>query len=108
MRCNNLLARIANLAFDVQLLAEDLCSRFDGKFLLLGTGQNALTDTPNLQKLMARFRVPIQLTNTDIQTVIRKTILDKKPTAIAPLNTNWMHHQVKFPQSGRHCLWLSN
>jgi hypothetical protein len=76
----------ANLAFDVQLLAEDLCSRFDGKFLLVGTGQNALTDTPNLQRLMARFRVPVQLTNTDIQTVIRKTILDKKPTAIAPLN----------------------
>jgi hypothetical protein len=77
----------SNLAFDVQLLAEDLCSRFDGKFLLVGTGQNALTDTPNLQRLMARFRVPVQLTNTDIQTVIRKTILDKKPTAIAPLNT---------------------
>lgn len=77
----------ANLAFDVQLLAEDLCSRFDGKFLLVGTGQNALTDTPNLQRLMARFRVSVQLTNTDIQTVIRKTILDKKPTAITPLNT---------------------
>ena len=77
----------SNLAFDVQLLAEDLCSRFDGKFLLAGTGQNALTDTPILQKLMARFRVPIQLTNTDIQTVIRKTILDKKPSAITPLNT---------------------
>jgi hypothetical protein len=77
----------SNLAFDVQLLAEDLCSRFNGKFLLVGTGQNALTDTPILQKLMARFRVPVQLTNTDIQTVIRKTILDKKPTAFAPLNT---------------------
>ncbi len=77
----------ANLAFDVQLLAEDLCSRFDGKFLLVGTGQNALTDTPNLQRLMARFRVSVQLTNTDIQTVIRKTILDKKPTSITPLNT---------------------
>ncbi|MEY5049169.1 MAG: hypothetical protein RLZZ175_2528 [Bacteroidota bacterium] len=77
----------ANLAFDVQLLAEDLSSRFDGKFFLIGTGQNALSDTPNLQRLMARFRVPIQLTNTDIQTVIRKTILDKKPTAITPLNT---------------------
>lgn len=77
----------ANLAFDVQLLAEDLCSRFDRKFLLVGTGQNALTDTPNLQRLMARFRVSVQLTNTDIQTVIRKTILDKKPTAITPLNT---------------------
>lgn len=77
----------SNLAFDVQLLAEDLCSRFEGKFLLVGTGQNALTDTPILQKLMARFRVPVQLTNTDIQTVIRKTILEKKPTAIASLNT---------------------
>lgn len=77
----------SNLAFDVQLLAEDLCSRFDGKFLLVGTGQNALTDTPNLQRLMARFRVPIQLTNTDIQTVIRKTILDKKPSAVVVLNT---------------------
>ena len=77
----------ANLAFDVQLLAEDLSSRFDGKFFLIGTGQNALSDTPILQKLMARFRVPIQLTNTDIQTVIRKTILDKKATSIAPLNT---------------------
>jgi len=76
----------SNLAFDVQLLAEDLCSRFDGKFVLVGTGQNALTDTPSLQKLMARFMVPIQLTNTDIQTVIRKTILDKKPSAIAELN----------------------
>lgn len=54
------------LADDVQFLAEDLCSRFDGKFLLVGTGQNALTDTPILQKLMARFRVPIQLTNTDM------------------------------------------
>lgn len=76
----------ADLTFDVQLLAEDLCSRFDGKFLLVGTGQNALTDTKDLQKLMARFRAPIQLTNTDIQTVIRKTILDKKASSITPLN----------------------
>lgn len=77
----------ANLATDVQFLAEDLCSRFDGKFLLVGTGQNALSDTPILQKLLARFRVPIQLSNTDIQTVIRKTILDKKPSSIALLNS---------------------
>lgn len=77
----------SNLAFDVQLLAEDLCSRFDGKFLLVGTGQSALTETPNLQRLMARFRVPVQLSNTDIQTVIRKTILDKKPSAIPNLSS---------------------
>lgn len=76
----------SNLAFDVQLLAEDLGSRFEGKFLLVGTGQNALRETPNLQKLMARFRIPIQLSNTDIQTVIRKTILDKKPSSVATLS----------------------
>lgn len=74
------------LSEDVQYLAEDLCSQFEGKFLLIGTGQNAIRDTKRLVRLMARFRIPIQLTNTDIQTVIRKTILDKKPTAIAPLN----------------------
>ena len=76
-----------DLADNVQFLAEDICSRFGGKFLLVGTGQNALTDTPILQKLMARFRIPIQLSNADIQTVIRKTILDKKPTAISNINT---------------------
>ncbi len=76
-----------DLTFHIQLLAEDLCSRFDGKFLLVGTGQNALTETKDLQKLMARFRVPIQLSNTDIQTVIRKTILEKKPSAVTPLHT---------------------
>ncbi|MEI7830027.1 MAG: BREX system P-loop protein BrxC [Prolixibacteraceae bacterium] len=76
-----------DLADNVQFLAEDLCSRFDGKFLLAGTGQNALTDTPILQKLMARFRVPIQLSNTDIQTVIRKTILAKKPSSVTALNS---------------------
>jgi hypothetical protein len=71
-----------DLAFDVQLLAEDLCSRFEGRFLLVGTGQNALQDTPILQKLMARFRIPIQLTDTDIQKVIRKTILEKKASTV--------------------------
>lgn len=74
-----------DLADNVQFLAEDICSRFGGKFLLVGTGQNAVTDTPILQKIMARFRIPIQLSNTDIQTVIRKTILDKKPTSISDI-----------------------
>lgn len=71
-----------DLANEVQFLAEDLSSRFDGRFLLVGTGQNALQDTPTLQKLMARFRISIQLTDTDIQKVIRKTILEKKASAV--------------------------
>jgi hypothetical protein len=75
-----------DLADNVQFLAEDLCSRFNSKFLLVGTGQNALKETPILRKLMARFNRPIEISNTDIQTVIRKTILDKRPTAVALLN----------------------
>jgi hypothetical protein len=73
------------LSFEVGLLAETLCSEFDGKILLIGTGQNALRDTATLERLLARFRIPIQLSNTDIQTVIRKTVLEKKPTAISLL-----------------------
>jgi len=75
------------LADNVQFLAEDLSSRFNGKFLFVGTGQNALTDRQTLQKLMARFRIPVQLSNTDIQTVIRKTILEKKATAISAVES---------------------
>jgi hypothetical protein len=75
------------LAFDVQLLAEDLSSRFDGKFLLVGTGQSALGENEYLKKIKDRFPIAIQLSATDIQTVIRKTILEKKPTVVANLNT---------------------
>jgi len=88
-----------HLSENIQYLAEDLCSQFDGKFMLIGTGQNALRDTPILQRLMARFRIPISLQDTDVQTVIRKTVLDKKPTAIAPLNSK-LDLQVKF-----HAIW---
>ena len=73
-------------ATSMQFLAEDLCSHFDSKLVLVATGQNALTDTTLLQKLMARFRIPIQLTDTDIQKVIRKTILSKKSTAVRDID----------------------
>lgn len=76
-----------DLAFGVQLLAEDLSSRFDGKFLLVATGQSAMSENEYLKKIKARFPTPIQLSATDIQTVIRKTILEKKPAVVANLNT---------------------
>ncbi len=72
-------------AFDVQVLAQDLCKNFEGKLLLVGTGQNALTDTPLLQKLNDRFTVKVPLTDKDVETVTRKTVLEKKPKAIIPI-----------------------
>jgi len=72
----------ADKAFDIQLLAEIISSEFDGKFLLVCSGQSALTETPILQKLQERFTVKIQLSDTDVETVTRKTVLEKKPSVI--------------------------
>lgn len=64
---------------DVQEIAESCCTKLDRRLLLVGTGQSALSTTPNLQRLQARFGVRVQLSDTDVETVIRKTVLHKKP-----------------------------
>lgn len=69
-------------AIDVQNLAQDLCSQFDGRFLLIGTGQSALSETPYLQPLQDRFSVKVSLSDQDVETVTRKTVLQKKPTVL--------------------------
>lgn len=69
-------------SIDVQNLAEDVSTSFQGRILLVCTGQNALTDTPTLQKLTDRFSVRVPLSDTDVETVTRKTVLRKKVDAI--------------------------
>ena len=73
-------------SIDLQNLAQDICSNFDGKFLLVGTGQNALSETSLLQRLQDRFTVKVSLSDTDVETVTRKTVLEKKPSAINAIN----------------------
>jgi hypothetical protein len=75
-----------NKTIDVQNLAQDLRSNFDGKFLLIGTGQNALAETPFLQPLKDRFYGKVGLSDTDVETVTRKTVLEKKPSAISAVD----------------------
>ncbi len=75
----------SNKTIDIQNLAQDICSNFDGKFLLVATGQSALSDTPQLQPLQDRFSVKVSLSDTDVETVTRKTVLEKKPSVIAEL-----------------------
>jgi hypothetical protein len=67
-------------SYNVQNLAEDLCGNFNGRLLLVGTGQNALAETPILQRLADRFTVKVPLSDKDVKTVTRKTVLEKKPT----------------------------
>ncbi|UIK12452.1 hypothetical protein LZK80_09475 [Rhizobium leguminosarum] len=70
-----------SLTLKIQTLVERLSSRFNGRILIVGTGQQALSDVPNLQKLLDRFPVQVALGEADIDTVIRKTVLRKKPGA---------------------------
>src|SRR6185369_2073419 len=74
-------------ALDVQEIAEHVCTDLNSRLLLVGTGQSALhSATPALQRLQARFAVKVQLSDTDVESVIRKTVLRKKPeceTALA-------------------------
>ncbi|HIF9321477.1 TPA: BREX system P-loop protein BrxC [Photobacterium damselae] len=70
-------------AFDVQEVVETCsgASALKSKLLFVATGQSALSGMANLQRLMGRFQVPIQLEDTDVDSVIRKVILQKKDSA---------------------------
>lgn len=67
-------------AFDVQEVVETCsgASELKSKLLFVATGQSALSGMANLQRLMGRFQVSVQLEDTDVDAVIRKVILQKK------------------------------
>ncbi len=61
----------------------EVCSKkFDGRVVIVGTGLSALSGTPQLQKLQGRFRISLHLSDTDVETVIRKVVLLKKPDKV--------------------------
>jgi hypothetical protein len=75
------------LTLKIQTIAERLASRFDGRLLLVATGQQALSDVDNLQKLLDRFPVHVALGEADIDSVIRQTVLRKKSGAENDITT---------------------
>jgi hypothetical protein len=76
----------AERTLKVQEVVEDCSKKFGGQLLFVGTGQTALSGTPQLQKLTGRFRIYIQLSDTDVETVIRKVVLAKKPDKMPQIN----------------------
>ena len=74
----------AQTALDVQEVTEALSKEMDGRLMIVGTGQSALNDMPNLQLLMGRFTIKIHLKDNDVEKVVRTVVLqkreDKKPT----------------------------
>jgi hypothetical protein len=71
----------------VQEVVESCCKNIGGKLLFIGTGQTAVTGTSNLKKLEGRFTVRVELSDTDVDAVIRQVILAKKPEAKAPIES---------------------
>jgi len=76
-------------AYQVQEAVETCSKHFNSQLLFVSTGQNALSGMPNLMRLMGRFQVAIQLSDTDVESVIRKIILQKKSSAASRVESAW-------------------
>jgi len=70
---------------DVREAVEACCKNFGGKLLFIGCGQTAMSGTSNLKKLEGRFTVPVELSDADVDAVIRQVLLAKKADAISPI-----------------------
>jgi hypothetical protein len=74
-------------SIDVQEAVEACCKNIGGKLLFIGTGQTAVTGTANLKKLEGRFTVRVELSDADVDAVIRQVILAKKPGALQTIDS---------------------
>ena len=68
-------------SLNVQEVVEACSKNIGGKLLFIGTGQTAVTGTSNLKKLEGRFTIRVELSDADVDAVIRQVILAKKPEA---------------------------
>jgi hypothetical protein len=75
----------AERSIDVQEMIEAISKNIGGKVLFIGTGQTAVTGTANLAKLQGRFTIRVELSDADVDAVIRQVILAKKPEAKSPI-----------------------
>lgn len=66
-------------------VTEAISKQLDSHVLVVASGQSALTATPKLQKLTDRYTVRVQLSDQDVEAVIRQVLLQKKPASIGPI-----------------------
>jgi hypothetical protein len=63
----------------VRSVVQRVSQEFDGRVMIVATGQAQLTSSPMLERLVDRFTVRVHLSDTDITTVVREVALRKKP-----------------------------
>ena len=76
----------------VSEVAEALCKQLDSRVMLVGAGQTALSGAHQLNKLMGRFTIPVELADADVETVIRKVLLAKKPDKVEAIRKSLAAH----------------
>ncbi|WP_019935798.1 BREX system P-loop protein BrxC [Oceanimonas smirnovii] len=81
-------------AHDVQHVVEKLCEapQLKSRVIFVATGQSALSSNENLQRLLGRFQLKVQLEDTDVDSVIRKVILQKKESARSAIENELNGH----------------
>lgn len=75
----------ADRSIAVQEMVESITKSIGGKLMFIGTGQTAVTGTANLARLQGRFTIRVELSDADVDAVIRQVILAKKPVAKEPI-----------------------
>lgn len=66
------------LSEDVREVTEALSKEMNGRLMIVGLGQSALNDMPNLQRLMGRFTIKVHLKDNDVEKVVRTVVLQKR------------------------------
>jgi hypothetical protein len=64
-------------------VTEAVSKQLDSHVMVVAAGQSALTEIQLLTYLLDRFTIRVPLSDTEVETVTRKVLLQKKPTAVA-------------------------
>ena len=75
-----------SLSYVVQEVVEACSKRFGDRLLFVGTGQTSLSGTAALHRLQGRFAVNVELSDADVETVIRRVVLAKRPDRAAAVS----------------------
>ncbi len=71
----------------VQSIVEAVTQKFGSRVLFVATGQSAPQASPVLAKFQDRFTVRVQLSDVDVETVVREVVLQKKADKLAELDS---------------------
>lgn len=68
-------------------VTEAVSKQIDSHVMVVAAGQSALTEIQLLTYLLDRFTIRVPLSDAEVETVTRKVLLQKKPTAVTDVRT---------------------